>query len=148
MASIDADVVADSGGASSSSGVAPGVGSLDGVASPAAAAGGRALLGERLSVEGARRILLEGVYATYEKRDKPGKSYERLRAECSLCKCRISRGWVKNPPASVVPEDVFPLAYVGCWLSRCKLDGSIGSHRGWQPSVTDVEEDARRCHWL
>ena len=140
------------GGAASSSGDAQVSWSVVSLDSGVAAASPDAILGERMSVSGSRKILLEGVWAQYEKRDKPGKRYERIGAACGACKGTISKTWSRRPqrsPAdSPVSAELFPLAYVGCWLSQCKRKGVVGSHRGWKPSAAEVEEYANQRQWV
>ena len=93
--------------------------------------------------------MLEGVYCTYEKRDDLGHRYERLRAKCPHCKGPVQRSWPKRQTTSACPADVLPMAYVGYWLSQCKrVDGVIGSHRGWQPSDDEVLAYAIQQQWV
>lgn len=107
------------------------------------------LLSNRVSIEGSRRIMLEGVYCTYEKRDDLGHQYERLRAKCPHCKGPVQRSWPKRQTASACQADVLPMAYVGYWLSQCKrVDGVVGSHRGWQPSDDEVLAYAIQQQWV
>ena len=60
----------------------------------------------------------------------------------------MRKSWAKAPAESIVPADVFPLAYVGCWLSHCQRLGVVGSHRGWKPSAAEVEEYAKQRQWV
>ena len=140
------------GGAASSSGDAQVSWSLVSLDSGVAGASPQAMLGERMSVSGSRKILLEGVWAKYEKRDQPGHRYERIGAVCRECKCTVSKTWPRQPkcaPAeSLVSAEVFPLAFVGCWLSQCQRLGVVGGHRGWKPSAAEVGEYASKRQWV
>ena len=61
----------------------------------------------------------------------------------------MRKSWAKAPAESIVPADVFPLAYVGCWLSKCeRITGEVGSHRGWKPSAAEVEAFAKLRQWV
>ena len=112
----------------------------------------QAILGERWSVSGSRKILIEGVWARYEKREDVIHRYERIVAVCPACKCPISKAWSRQPvgaPAgSLVSAEVYPLAFVGCWLSQCQRSGVVGSHRGWKPLPVEVGEYAAQRQWV
>ena len=112
----------------------------------------QAILGERWSVSGSRKILIEGVWARYEKRDDVTHRYERIVAVCPMCKSQVSKAWPRQsagaPAGSLVSAEVYPLAFVGCWLSQCKRSGVVGSHRGWKPLPVEVGEYAAQRQWV
>ena len=96
--------------------------------------------------------MLEGVYCTYEKRDDVKYKYERVRARCPVCRGKVEKSWPKGRKLAALTAEqaeVYPLAYVGYWLSQCqRTDGVVGSHRGWAPSDTEVFDYAGRQQWM
>ena len=147
-----AAVSACSGSGAGSSGDVPAGGSLAGPDRAASLARPQAILGERMSVSGSRKILIEGVWARYEKRDDVTHRYERIVAVCPMCKSQVSKAWPRQsvgaPAGSLVSAEVYPLAFVGCWLSQCQRSGVVGSHRGWKPLPVEVGEYAAQRQWV